>query len=313
MSCAEEGGGRSTVQRNLQLAKEMDIHSTPTAILNGMLAVAACVALPAFGQQFSQASGKGHEISSGSKHWNVAWSSRFHPKVLFHAASCENLRLVQRTSRLAMRQTAMIIGTRILTYALALHLCISLCRAQEVPKTQAVSVGPNLMRLEGVDSGFGIHFVRLLLSLPAVAGSTQTPLRFTVECTESKGKRDLTWFVSFGGVDDIGYVPRFRPSQGNLFPPQNPSASLKMTFEGYMKWKPYTRVWEVLPSGELRYRNPGIGSPNMNSPRFFLQYLKVLSGLRIRFAKPVAGSPPELFFETRPLLDELNKTPACNP
>jgi hypothetical protein len=212
-----------------------------------------------------------------------------------------------------MRQTAMIIGTRMLSHALALHFCISLCPAQEAPKTQAVSVGPNLMRLEGMDSGFGIHFVRLLLSLPVVAGSSQTPPRFTMECTENRGKRDLAWFVSFGGVDDINYVPPFRPSNGNLFPLQNPSANLKMTFEGYTKWKPYTRVWEVLPSGELRYRNPGIGSPNMNGPRFFLQYLNVLSGLRIRLAKSVAGSPPELFFETRPLLDELNKTPACNP
>jgi hypothetical protein len=86
-----------------------------------------------------------------------------------------------------------------------------------------------------------------------------------------------------------------------------------MTFEGYIKWKPFTRSWSVLPSGELRYRNPGSYSPNMESARSFLQYLYSLPGLRIGYAKSVKGNPSEVFFPTQPLLDELKKTPICGP
>jgi hypothetical protein len=169
------------------------------------------------------------------------------------------------------------------------------------------------MRLEGVDVASGVHYVRLILYLPSGGGSIDPPPRFVMECTENKGKRDLAWFVSFGGVSNVYFTPPFRPTPQEPFPPRNPSANLKMTFEGYAKWKPYIRSWEILSSGELRYRNPGIESPNMDSPRFFLQYLHALPGLRIGYAKPVPGNPPDLLFQTRPLLDELNKTPVCLP
>ena len=185
--------------------------------------------------------------------------------------------------------------------------------AQETQAPQPVTIAPNLMRLEGVDTVTGIHYVRLLLSLPAPEGSTKPPPRFTMECTDNKGKRSLAWFVSFGGVADVSFTRPFRPTPREHSPPRNPSTNLKMTFEGYMKWKPYTRSWEILPSGELRYRNPGLHSPNLDDPRFFLKYLSSLPGLRIGYAKPAPESPPELLFQTRPLLDELNKSPVCQP
>jgi hypothetical protein len=185
--------------------------------------------------------------------------------------------------------------------------------AQEPSAPQPVTVAPNLMRLEGVDAGSGIHYVRLLLYLRSAEASTDAPPRFTMECTENKGKRDLAWSISFGNVKDIYFTAPFRPTPQERFPPRNPSANLKMTFEGYTKWKPLTRSWEVLPSGELRYRNPGIDSPNLDGPRFFLQYLNSLPGLRIGYARPAPGTPPDLVFQTRPLLNELIKTPACQP
>jgi hypothetical protein len=77
--------------------------------------------------------------------------------------------------------------------------------------------------------------------------------------------------------------------------------------------KPFTRSWAVMPDGEYRYRNSGADSPNMDSARHFLPYLNSLPGLRIVHAKPATGDPGELFFPTRPLLDELNKTPICAP
>ena len=212
-----------------------------------------------------------------------------------------------------MRQLSLRIKCRIATLALLSLVSYGRSIAQETPAAKPVTIAPDLIRLEGVDAVSRIHYVRLLLSLPAPQGSTKPPPRFTMECTEKKGKRSLAWLVSFGGIADVGFTRPFQPTPQERFPPTNPSANLKLTFEGYTKWKPYTRSWEVLPSGELKYRNPGIDSPNLDGPRFFLKYLGSLPGLRIGYAKPAPESPPELFFRTQPLLDELNKTPVCQP
>jgi len=183
--------------------------------------------------------------------------------------------------------------------------------AQDAPASQPVAGSPNLLRLEGTDSSSGIHYVRLLLSLPTEPGETNAPPRFTVECTDKAGRHDMSFFISFGGVTDAAFTPPFRPTPEVHFPPSNPTVKLTMTFEGYMKWKPMTRAWELLPSGELRYRNPGLSSPNLDPPRFFLQYLNSLSGLRVWYAHPTPASPHEVFFQTRPLLNEMAKTPIC--
>jgi hypothetical protein len=154
--------------------------------------------------------------------------------------------------------------------------------------------------------------VRLLLSLPTAGDSERAP-RFTVECQDLNGKHDLLWFVSFGGFEDPGFVAPFEAGKNKLFAMPYPGVDLKMTFEGYRKSKPFTRSWAALPGGEFRYRNAGSDSPNMDSPRFFLPYLNSLPGLRIVHAKPAKGDPGELFFPTKPLLDEMNKTPICSP
>jgi hypothetical protein len=199
------------------------------------------------------------------------------------------------------------------TRALVLSLLVNLSAAQEPSLPQPVAIAPNLSRLEGVDAGSGIHYVRLILFLPPGEDSTPAPAHFIMECTDIKGKRDLAWLLSFGGVAGVNFTPPFRPTQAERFPPRNPSANLRMTFEGYMKWKPYVRSWEVLPSGELRYRNPGLDSPNLDGPRFFLPSLNSLPGLRIGYAKRSVGDPSDLLFQTRNMLDELQKNPACQP
>ena len=200
-----------------------------------------------------------------------------------------------------------------MTRTLVLVLLVNLCAAQEPSPPQPEVIAPNLSRLEGVDAGSGIHYVRLILSPPPLENSSQAPPRLIMECTEIKGKRDLAWFVSFGGVVGVDFTPPFRPTQAERFPPRYPSANLTMTFEGYTKWKPYVRSWEVLPTGELRYRNPGLESPNMDAPRFFLPYLNSLPGLRIGYVKRSVRDPPDLLFQTRPMLDELQKNPVCRP
>ena len=102
--------------------------------------------------------------------------------------------------------------------------------------------------------------------------------------------------------------PRFtvecRATQVDLYPPHYPRVNLKMTFEGYIKSKPFTRSWSVLPSGQLRYRNVGVDSPNMETARWFLRFLSSLPGLRIVHAKPLQGDPGEIFFPTKPLLKQ---------
>jgi hypothetical protein len=184
--------------------------------------------------------------------------------------------------------------------------------AQNPSVPQPVAVTPNLERLEATDPGSGIHYVRLSLSLPATENASLPP-RFTIECREDHGKRDLQWFVGFGSAQDSGFIPPFHRTQTVLFPPVYPKVKLKMNYEGYIKWKPVTRDWEALPSGELHYLNPGVGSPNMEPARSFLPYLNSLPGLRIGYAKPGNGDPAELFFPTQPLLDEIKKTPTCAP
>ncbi|MGD0735398.1 MAG: hypothetical protein ABR976_09635 [Terracidiphilus sp.] len=184
--------------------------------------------------------------------------------------------------------------------------------AQTAPSPQPVAVAPKLDRVENTDPGSGIHYVRLSLSL-AVTETASLPPRFTVECRDDHGRRDLQWFVSFGGAQDSGFIPPFHRTQAALFPPVYPKVKLKMNYEGYIKWKPLTRDWELLPSGELHYLNPGAGSPNMEPARSFLSYLNSLPGLRIGYARPAKGDPAELFFPTQPLLDEIKKTPACAP
>lgn len=197
-------------------------------------------------------------------------------------------------------------------YAVAFASSTLLARSDAAPQPAAPKA--ILQRNEAIDPATGIHYVRLLLTLPATADANPSVSpRFTIQCEDIKGKHQMLWFVSFGGVEDPGYAPPFQPSRTNLFPPQYPAVNLKMTFEGYIKSKPFTRSWSRLPTGELRYRNSGSDSPNMEPARWFLGFLNPLPGLRVVHAKPEKGDPGDLFFAAQPLLDELNKTPICAP
>jgi hypothetical protein len=185
--------------------------------------------------------------------------------------------------------------------------------AQTVAAPPPAAGTPSFQRFDVIDPETGVHSVRLLLTLPVAgkAAHTDGP-RFTIECLDNKGKHDMLWSVSFGGVPDPGFIPQFRPTQYNLFPPTYPAAKLRMAFEGYIKSKPFVRSWSELPSGELRYRNPSLGSPNMDNARWFLSFLLSLPGMRIRYAKSGPSGPGEVFFPTQPMMDELKKTPACS-
>ena len=184
-------------------------------------------------------------------------------------------------------------------------------RTQQTPVAQLVPGAPNLARFEGTDAESGIHYIRFTLSLAPALDSPGAPPHFTMECTDDHGRHDLGWLVAFGGVTPGPFLPPFHSTQERPNRPKYPTEKLTMDFEGYTKWKPVTRAWETLPSGELRYRNPGMHSPNMESPRAFLVYLSSLPALRIGYAAPQVGIPADVVFQTRPLLDELAKTPIC--
>lgn len=187
-----------------------------------------------------------------------------------------------------------------------------MCQSQGAPESTPIQT--TLQRFEVTDPPTGVHSVRFLLSLPSTGdASGSEPPRFTIECLDIKGRHEMFWSVSLGGVPDPGFVPPFQPTQSSLFPPQHPSVSLKMTFEGYLKSKPFIRSWSALPSGEFRYRNPGTQSPNMDSTRYFLTFLNSLPGLRIGHVKPAGGDRTEVFFPAQALLDEVKKTPLCSP
>lgn len=185
-------------------------------------------------------------------------------------------------------------------------MCGAGARAQKrVLAAASGAVGTKVLRAEGVDAASGIRYVRFSVLGPAEEDG-KAPPRFTMECTESGGKRTVDLLVTFGGVGPTEFAPPVRVEKGKPKPPKNPDVKLTMDFEG---WRQMTRSWEVLPSGELRYRNPGMHSPNMESPRVFVMYLYSLPELGLGHRSGTA----EEVFATRPLLEELAKTPLCQP
>jgi len=184
--------------------------------------------------------------------------------------------------------------------------------AQDLPTPQSVPEAPNLLRLEGVDPETHVHYIRLLLSQPTSTDSAKTPPRLTFECLEKDGKPDFKWYVSFGGITDYRFLPPFHPTPGVPYHLSETDVDLKMSFvEGSSQWKPYVRSWTLLSTGELRYRNPGWHSPNLESLSLFMSILKSYHGLQISYAKPAKGDPEAVLFHTEPLLRELKKNAIC--
>ena len=182
---------------------------------------------------------------------------------------------------------------------------------QDAKIAQPTAAAPAVKRVEGVDAASGIHYLRLSVTLPPAGSAAQDPPRLTMECRDNKGKHDLLWYLSFGAIAEQSFEPPFHPTDTIVFPPRLPRQKLTMFFEGYMQSKPYVRTWLVEPSGELRYCNPAVDCPNMESPRQLLAFLNALPGLRIRGVNPWSNSQQEVFFPTRPLLDEIKASPVC--
>jgi hypothetical protein len=176
------------------------------------------------------------------------------------------------------------------------------------------TVGDNLWRIEGTDPASGIHYVKLISFLrtsDAPGIQPEDMPRFTMECREQNGKRSLHWLVRFDGSPDFAFQRPQASTSSEPNPAPNPSVTLKMRFEGYIKSEEFKRQWEVLPTGELHYRNPGMGSANLDDPRHFMQWLNSLPSIRLAYARQRAAGPTELVFPLKPLLDEARKTHFC--
>lgn len=197
---------------------------------------------------------------------------------------------------------------------LALCLITPLLSQAQSANASPESIGENLLRLEGTDQPSGIHYLKLIVLLnPTNATAPETLPRFTIECREQAGKRSLHWLLRFDGSPDFAFQHPNVSTKENLYPIPNPSVDLKMRFEGYMQSKDFKRQWEILPTGELHYRNPGLGSSNMDNPRYFLQWLNSLPNLRIVYAKTTANTARELVFPLQPALAQLAKSNLCQP
>lgn len=178
-------------------------------------------------------------------------------------------------------------------------------------------VGENLLRLEGTDSESGIHYRKFILLLRSsdtpVNATSDTLPRFTMECREQAGKHSLHWLLRFDGSPNFDFQPPIVATKERPLPPKNPTVDLKMRFEGYMRSQEFKRQWELLPTGELHYRNSGFRSANLDDPRYFLRWLTSLPNLRIGYAKPASDRSKELIFPLQPLLDQIKKANFCEP
>ncbi|MGC1299706.1 MAG: hypothetical protein WA869_32170 [Alloacidobacterium sp.] len=122
---------------------------------------------------------------------------------------------------------------------------------------QLVRLAAGLFSLQGIDPGSKTEYLRLFLVADGEANTAppepmpQGSPTFTIECTQLHGRRELHFYVNFGGVEDIAFTPPFMPTSTDLFPPVYPTVVFKMTFEGYIHLKPFKRAWEQLPNGNL--------------------------------------------------------------
>jgi hypothetical protein len=171
---------------------------------------------------------------------------------------------------------------------------------------------PILARLAGVEPSTHIKYA--LITIPgrrvdaAPAGSPSP--RLTAQCTQDPaGKHYFELLVDFGTATGLAFLPPWKASPGDLFPPQLPRLQLTMDFLGYTKVKPVKRQWEALDQlpGEFRYTPPGVRSSNMEPIAFYLQYLKALPTLRLTTPDHNIAE-----FETMAWQQALRSEPICH-
>ena len=170
----------------------------------------------------------------------------------------------------------------------------------------------------GTDAGSGIAWTLIsmdgkVVGDEAVPGTKQRVPRLTAQCTkDTKGKLRFELLTDVGDVPEVRFVPPFRPTPGQSFPPNLPKPAVTMEFLGYMKVKPVKRQWTAIDglAGEWKYAAPGMGSANMEEVMFYMQYLKALPTLQLTLPDR-SGNNVVVEFATTPWQAKVKAEPMC--
>ena len=166
----------------------------------------------------------------------------------------------------------------------------------------------------GTDAASGIEWTLISMDGKVVAaGAAERAPRLTAQCTKDvKGKFRFELLADVGDVSEVRFVPPFRPTQAQIFPPSLAKAPVTMEFLGYRKVKPVKRQWVGIDglAGEWKYATPGMHSGNMEEVMFYLQYLKALPTLRLTLPD-AAGKPVVIEFETTQWQARVKAEPMC--
>jgi len=166
----------------------------------------------------------------------------------------------------------------------------------------------------GTDAASGIEWTLISMSGKVVGmGAAETAPRLTAQCTKDpKGKLRFELLADVGDVPEVRFVPPFKPTKDDLFPPNLPRAAVTMEFLGYRKVKPVKRQWVAIDglAGEWKYATPGASSGNMEEVVFYLQYLKALPTLRLSLPDK-AGKPVVVEFDTTSWQAKVKADPLC--
>lgn len=166
----------------------------------------------------------------------------------------------------------------------------------------------------GTDPASGIAWTLISMDGKVVGDTaTERPPRLTAQCTkDAKGKLRFELLADVGDVAELRFVPPFKATTDDPFPPNLPKATVAMEFLGYMKVKPVKRQWVGIDglAGEWKYATPGMNSGNMEEVMFYLQYLKALPTLRLTLPGR-AGKPVVVEFETTQWQARVKAEPMC--
>jgi len=181
------------------------------------------------------------------------------------------------------------------------------------------TIAPDGMaRMAGTDAGSGIQYALISVDGKLVGAGGAAPVpppRLTAQCTKAlDGKLQFELLADLGGVAQIAYIPPWKPTKERPVRPPEEKARVKTEFLGYVKQKPLQFEWRYMREipGEMHFASPGLHSGNMESERFFMQYLRSLPTLRMTIPP---GGPVKAMatveFETQKWQGLVKAEPLC--
>jgi hypothetical protein len=169
-------------------------------------------------------------------------------------------------------------------------------------------LGPVPATAQGKDDATATEYAVFTIpaeALPLKAGDPppdpSTAASLTIQCSQVRGHRKIDLFFNPTG----GPVTSLRSLDTGPGTIPNPNAKVTLDMDGAKSFK---LVWEILPSGEYHYRNPG-SSSNLLTPLFLMQWM--YSTRITRFRVPGIATVPE--FHDSNLVAAAYQSPLCKP